>query len=96
MFKFNPKQRLAIKSWFHAAIATELFALGDFLTNYTGHFTLTVFLKAAGYALLAPITRWFARFYSKMSILYPWLKPLAAFIAKRASKKFALGVPTSK
>lgn len=96
MFKFNAKQRLAIKSWFHAAIATEVLALIDFLKNIHTHFTLKEFFIAAGAALLAPITRWVATVYSLYALKYPMLKPFALWIAKRAAKKLPLGVPTSK
>lgn len=87
MFKFSAKQRLAIKSWAHAAIATEVLALVDFLKNIHTHFTLKEFFIAAGAALLAPITRWIATVYSIYALKYPMLKPIAAYIAKRAKKK---------
>ena len=77
MFKLTPKQRLAIKSWFHAAVATEVYALVNFAQSYHAHFTLEIFAKAAGAALLAPITRWLVSLYSTYSIKYPWLKPFA-------------------
>ena len=86
MFKFSASQKLALKSWFHAAIATELLALGDFLKNAPTHFTVSMFLKAAAYALLAPMSRFVARKYSEYAIKYPWLKPLASTLAKRAMK----------
>lgn len=86
MFKFSAKQKLAIKSWVHAAIATEVLALLDFLKNIHTHFTVKEFFIAAGVALLAPITRRVAALYSTYAIKYPWLKPLAAWIAKRAMK----------
>ena len=96
MFRFNPKQRLAIKSWAHAAIATESYALVNFAQNYHSHFTLVIFAKAAGAALLAPITRWLAASYSKLAILYPWLKPLANKIVPMIKAKFGKKAPVAK
>lgn len=89
MFKFSTKQKLAIKSWFHAAIVAEVFAFTYFANTFNGSLTLGTGLRAAAVALLAPITRYGANLYSKLAILYPWLKPIAAYIAKRAAKKVA-------
>lgn len=86
MFKFSAKQKLAIKSWVHAAIVAEFLVFTNFVNTFNGHFTLRSFLAGLGAALLAPITRWLATLYSVAALKYPMLKPIAAYIAKRAKK----------
>ena len=87
--KLSAKQKAAFKSWVHAAIATEVVALVDFLKQVHKGLTFKEFLIAGGLALLAPITRQIATVYSTYAIKYPWLKPLAAYLAKHEAKKIA-------
>lgn len=88
MFKLSPKFRFYFKSWVHGAIATEVYALGNFLLTVHGHFTVKTFLTAAAYALLAPITRAIAKTYSVYAIKYPWLKPFAHIVKPWLLAKF--------
>ena len=83
MLTLTAKQKLALKSWFHALFATEGYALGNFLLTNHASFTSATFFKAAGYALLAPLTRALATEYSALAVKYPWLKPIAYRIAKK-------------
>lgn len=88
-FKFSTKQKLAIKSWAHAAIGGLAGFLFQFLSNPGQHWTVKTFLYAAVGAIAAPVTRRIASMYSALAIKYPMLKPWANKILPAIKSKFA-------
>ena len=84
--KLNAKQKAALKLYIHGFIALETVAVGQYLASTNGKFNWASFGWTAVGAIALPVTHWIAKVYSTYAIKYPWLKPLAAFLAKRALK----------
>jgi len=89
MLKLSAKQKAALKLYVHGFIALEGVAIAQYLASTNGKFDWASFGWTAVGAVALPVTHFIARVYSTYAIKYPWLKPLAAIIAKREAKKIA-------
>ena len=101
--KLSAKQKAALKLYIHGFIALETVAIAQYLASTNGKFDWASFGWTAVGAVALPITHFLARIYSTYAIKYPWLKPLAAYLALRAAKQIASAkshlatpIPTTK
>jgi len=101
--KLSAKQKAALKLYIHGFIALETVAIGQYLASTNGKFDWASFGWTAVGAIAVPVTVKVAKVYSMYAIKYPWLKPLAAILAKRAAKQIASAkshlatpIPTTK
>ena len=103
MFKLSMKQKAAFKLYIHGFIALEGVAIAQYLASVNGKFDWASFGWTAVGAVALPVTHFIARKYSALAVKYPWLKPLAAYLALRAAKQIASAkshlatpIPTTK